>query len=464
MSKRLSHSRFGLGLSLGFLGMAGAHAHADPGPDSEQAPDFVVDAANGNDANSGSPSAPWASLNKLNDVVIPVGATRSALVVAGNYNKATDYIDRTGFNPGAGSIFEITFEPGCVMDGTAANESGPVNATEFPGADAYEVVIYGNGLIIQHYNNTTEGASPNGIGNRGNNTTRVHSVHVVDCPDAYSAHGNARMYLYDCTGADCSKAAYTHVDNAIFEAYRCTFTGRAGAVIGVASTSSATASSYLEECIILPAATGQAFGIDGTTLVRCQVGTPDLAVTALSQFGGTLNASKSFVNLFADGDRRVTLRRCYGKFSTRVRNGGNIDVQHCVFSAPATGQTAVIFSNFNPPSGSKLLFKNNIVKTATATAFMSVDATNAGYLVAAGSELDHNVLSGAAAFDADYVTADASGTGRTGTVTADALIGAANTLLMADYAFAPGSPAIGAASDGSDSGFGLAEVEERLAA
>jgi hypothetical protein len=67
--------------------------------------------------------------------------------------------------------------------------------------------------------------------------------------------------------------------------------------------------------------------------------------------------------------------------------------------------------------------------------------------------LKNNILSGSAAFDADLISADTGPVVRVGNVTADALIGAANTLLMADYGYAGGSPAIGAATDGGNCGF-----------
>jgi hypothetical protein len=45
-----------------------------------------------------------------------------------------------------------------------------------------------------------------------------------------------------------------------------------------------------------------------------------------------------------------------------------------------------------------------------------------------------------------------------GNVSADALIGAANTLDPDDYGYAPGSPAIGAGVGGVNCGFAVGEI------
>ena len=136
---------------------------------------------------------------------------------------------------------------------------------------------------------------------------------------------------------------------------------------------------------------------------------------------------------------------------------------NCVISGPATGNSSVFYSSYNPGSSGQWLVRDNIFETATAAAFMDLDATNAGYLVAADSEFFNNILSGSAAIDADLVTADAGGVVVVDNVTADALIGAANTINPDDYGYAAGSPAIGAGSAGGNCGFAVGEVAEMAA-
>jgi len=135
-------------------------------------------------------------------------------------------------------------------------------------------------------------------------------------------------------------------------------------------------------------------------------------------------------------------------------------VTNCVISGPATGNSSVFYSNYNPGSSGQWLVRDSIFETAS---FMDVDATNAGYLVAAGSRFRNNILSGSAAIDADLITADTGGVVVGDNITADALIGAANTLDPDDYGYASGSPAIGAGSTGGNCGFAVGAVVEMAA-
>jgi len=135
-----------------------------------------------------------------------------------------------------------------------------------------------------------------------------------------------------------------------------------------------------------------------------------------------------------------------------------LTVENCVLVGPASNNTSIFLSNFNPGSGSPHYVRDNIFETATAAAFMSYDATNSGYLVAQASEFFNNILSGSAAYDADLVTADAGGTVIVDNVSDDALIGAANTLLGADYGYAAGSPAIGAGVTSGNCGFATGDA------
>lgn len=449
---RLRKPEFRIGLGLGFA-LSGGGAR----------PDYIIDKANGSDSNTGTSDAQaWATLSKIGSIALAAGSTKRVLIKAGTYDSANDYVERSdatsGGNIGLNALLVLTFEPGVTMDGTVANASAEKNAFEFSGTNSWTTRVYGNGLTVQHYNYNTGGASPNGFGNRNTHTLLVYDAHVVDCVDGFSAHGSATLKVYDCSASGGTKSSYAHVENARFEAYRSTFTGASGATLGIGSVASTTATALLEDCVLVPASSGQSLGMDGTTFRRCRIGTLSASVTFDSQYTTGCTVEDSFLNAYVDGNKTATITRCYGRFSVRVRNGGAVNVQHSVFSNPASSQTAIIFSNFNPGANAKIVFKNNIVETATAAAFMNVDSTNAGYLVGGASEFNNNVLSGSAAFDADLITADSGGTVRAGSISADALIGAANTLDPDDYGYGPGSPAIGAGTGGTNSGFAIGEV------
>jgi len=135
-------------------------------------------------------------------------------------------------------------------------------------------------------------------------------------------------------------------------------------------------------------------------------------------------------------------------------------MQHCIIAGPASSQSSIFYSNFNDGSASPMTIVDNIFETASAGAFMSIDGTNSGHLVSAGSLWENNLLSGSAAFDADLIAADTGGTVLVGNITGDALIGAANTLDPDDYGYAVYSPAIGAATDGGNIGFAVGDLTQ----
>jgi hypothetical protein len=420
------------------------------------APNYWIDATNGDDGNAGtSEGAAWASLNKITQALLLSGNAVRVRVKAGTYDKATDFVDvTTSAAFSAGTRLDIIFEPGCVVDGTTANGIAATNGFEFSTTSVTSTYIYGNGLSLRNFSEGTA-ASPNGFGNRANHVLYVYDVDVTNCDDGFSAHGNASMYLYDCTASNCEKSAYAHIENAQTFHYRCQFTGRAGASIGIGVNQS-TLVAYFEDCIFVPISAGQTIGANRSEFVRCQLGTASL------RLGGTesqnMVATDSFINFARDVNQVMTFTRCYGFASFRQRNGASLTMENCVIVGPASGLSNIFYSNFNPGAGSPHLIRDNIFETSSAAAFMAYDATNAGYVVAAGSEFFNNVLSGSAAFDADLVAADTGGTVIVDNVTADALIGAANTLNPNDYGYAAGSPAIGAGVGGGNSGFAVGEV------
>lgn len=433
--------------------------------------DYYIDDTLGDDADPGSEAAPWQSLNKINSIALGAGATVSVLVKAtSTYDKATDYIKRTdssgGGAIGAGSTLNITFESGCTMDGTAISAISPENGLEFDGAAAHTTnvislaAVGAGGLIVQNYNSTSGGASANGVSNRGNNTLNVSNVRVTGCIDGFSAHNTATMNLLDCEADECIKSPFIHVGTAVITAERCLFTEKSGggtAEMDITDTTS-TVDVTCTECEFIPDGTSSRMRAGGVTFIQCEVGDLDSACNIQWTSGQAAPVfTKCFVNTYIDGSYSATMTECFGKFGHRVRSGGTQIIEYNSFTGPASAQTAMI-SGTTDQGNDTLVFNNNIVETATAAAFMNVNGTAAPKLAAGGAQFQYNCLSGSAAFDADYISADSGGTGRTGTITADALIGAGNTLAMTDYAFASGSPCIGAGEGGTDIGFGSGEV------
>lgn len=444
----------GLGLGLGltrgrgaaslYLGLSGPF-------------DYYIDATSGSDANGGTSSGDaWKSLSKIGDIPLSGGQTKRVLIASGTYATANDYVIRddstTGGTVGASARLDIAFEPGCVMDGTLASATSK-NGFEFSGANSWAVYVYANGMTVQNYVDATA-ASPNGFGNRSGSTAYVYDMNIDNCEDGFSAHGTASLYTYDCSAQNCVKGSYLHVDTAYVEHHRCEFEVTSGGTTGYGG---GTPTIKLVDCVLTPSASGAIVQVDGTTLDNCVIGglASRIQISALS---ATATINDSFLNAYVDGNSLVNLSRCFGLATIRVRTGGSQTVEHCVFSGPASGKTAIILSDFNSGGGQTLVFNDNIVETSTAAAFMTIDATNAGYLVSAAAQFFNNVLSGSAAFDADLVSADVGGTVIVDNITADALIGSANTTDPDDYGYGSGSPAIGAATDGGNSGFAVGDV------
>jgi hypothetical protein len=404
-------------------------------------PDYWIDASTGNDSNDGSESFPWASLNKINTLPLPAGETVVVRVKSGTYNKATDYVAYT--TGGLDSHLKLVFEPSCIMDGV--NMPGSENGFEFSGANTWTTTIYGNGLQVKNFIDATSN-SPNGGGNRNTHILYCFDVTADNCEDGFSCHGDAQMYLYDCVAQNCTKGETIHVDNAYVEHHRCEIIAS-----GTNNGNYGSATILFYDCKITPStSTGKTFV--GGSFYRCQIGT----LNDRFQFIGGGVIEDSFINIYIDGNATASLNRCFGKLSLRVRTPGGTSVENCVITAPATGQTGIVFSNFNGGGNCNLVVNNNIFESAS---FMSVDSTSAAYLVNGGSQFFNNILFRGATYDPDLIAADSGGTVIVGTITNDPLIGAGNTLNSYDYGYASGSPAIGAAFGGGNIGFSIGEVD-----
>lgn len=434
-------------------------------------PDYWIDATGGSDSNNGlTEGAAFASISKIASVVGPAlsaGETVVVRVKSDTYSTADDHASIAAFAEGAHIV--VVFEAGCVMDGTAASAIGNYSAIDMALASSptNTLTLYGNGLTIQHYNYTTGGASPQGLGWSGANTTlNAYNITIDDCVDGVSGHTGGHANLYDVTVQNCVKQLIANVSESTMDAYRCVFTGTGTETATFATDNGLSGLNRFYDCIFTPGANpGKNWEIDKSEFHNCQFGTATQSMNVVGN--GTTDSlvfRDSFVNIRAQAWGGYDLQRCYGLASFRVRDqSGTFTLKRNVFSGPATGLTNILYSNFDDSGSGTWVVHDNIFETATAAAFMSVDATNAGYLVAAGSEFFNNILSGSAAFDADLTAADTGGTVIVDNVTDDALIGAANTFDPDDYGYAVGSPAIGAGVTGGNCGFAVGEVDSPVA-
>jgi hypothetical protein len=425
--------------------------------------DFWIDATTGDDTNDGlTAETAWATLSKISSFALPAGETRTVRVVSGTYDTAAEYIlvndISSGGAPGAGSKLNVVFEPGCVVDGTAVSALPPLSPSfcNIGGTNA-NCTVFGNGLEVRNFSEATA-HSPEGFGTFSSGILTVYRAHCINCDDGFSAHATSQMYLYDCSAQGSEKGPFLHVESAKVRAYRCEFYRRAGgspatlSIVGGASTCDIEC----HDCKFIPEAESGQATIQGK-FYRCQFGNPTTRLLLASSSAGDGIYLEECYGNFLIQTARIQLKRCYGRMSARVEATRTIRVENCVFGAQSsTGQ--MVYSNFNPGSSGPFFWRNNICRTTTAAGFMNVDSTNAGYLVAANAEFFNNCLAGSAAFDADLIAADTGGTVIVDNITADPLIGVANTLNPDDYGYAPGSPCIGAGVGGTNIGFAIGEV------
>jgi hypothetical protein len=428
--------------------------------------DYYIDATSGSDSNSGlTEGAAWATLNKIQNIPLATGETKRVRVKTGTYDTLTDGF-ATIYNDITDAKLEIAFEPDCIMDGTVhgANAYNPIYVGP-SGTGVYTVEIFGNGLTIQNYNGTT-GGTPNGLGYGASATLIAHDVTIDNCTDGISGHDSAVGYFYDCTVLDQGKSLIAQVQSSVGYFYRCRIEGAKGSGPWLQTR---FGRNEFYDCVFLPDAAGE-LEVENALFKRCQIGALDASTSVTVALSGANFVSVVFEDSFVNLDMRLKqayeFRRCFGLFSGEIADndgslGGSFTMKNCVFAGPATGASQNFYSSGDDGGSTTLSVSNNIF--AGAGTFMAVDATNAGYIVAAGSTFHNNVLTDSKVYDADLVSADTGGTVIEGTITSDPNIGAANTLLMAGYAFALPSSASEAGADGGNVGFAASAVTERVA-
>jgi hypothetical protein len=416
--------------------------------------DYYIDAVNGSDSNDGmSLASAWASLNKMETLTPVPTATTRVLVKSGTYDGVGDYFEVSN-NSAAGWTLDVTFEAGCVMDGTACNSSAAQNPIFGNGTASWRLNLHGSGLTIQNYDNNT-GGSPNGIGWGGNCFVYGSEVVITNCVDGISNHDNGPGLMVNIVVTACSKYALAQTGTGHTDFHGCSFTGEDGASGGVAVVN-ADASAEFFDTKFIPVGTARNLFLSNSNLVRCQLGTETDDVIVAPVAVGTCVIRKSYVHVETQQLFGVAMYECFGRFSMRLRDSGTPDIQHCVFTGPAESQGAVLYANTGSAFAA-FVFSNNILAGS-----FTFDSLGSRYnLLEADNELENNLLFGGVAYSGNLTGSAAT---IAGTVTGqDPLIGAADSYLMSDWAFGAGSPAIGAANDDGDIGFGAADVEDIVA-
>lgn len=395
--------------------------------------DAYVDATLGSDANDGeSLHTAWATLSKMNTMGLAPGEKRRVLVRKGTYSTALDYIF-FDYSSADGAQIELVFEPGCIMDGTLANPAADsfVNGVEARGASAWTLTIYGNGVIIRNFHDTSLDSSPNGIGGRGSAIIVAHDCHCIACDDGFSAHQSCKIYAYRCTARDCEKSPHAHVDASYFEAWDCAFFG--GGTLGLGGVNTDDARMKLVRCDLIPENSGEELRIYGSELIDCRIGTWTKSVTLFNSATNTAVGviRDSWINLVAPGNVFARMERCFGKYSTEIKAGGDVTFTRGVIVESATGKTPVIVGNVVQGCG-----KNEISYSAIKddVAFSVITSSVTPLMVAAGVKLWDNLLHTGLIMDPDLVAADTAGTVIQRTLYGDAgLVGPSGRYTQSSY-------------------------------
>lgn len=375
-------------------------------------PDYVIDSVNGSDANDGSEELPWQSLSKIESTQFIDGDTVRYLIKTGTYDKVNDLIAWGHAFAGAYRV-EIVCEVGCTFDGTAASVAsssffdpqGPADVT---------VDFYGNGAVIRNFTNGTG----NGLGGRGSLKYSAYDFEIYNCVDGLSTHEDCQAAYYRCYAHDCTKAPIAHIDNTVSKHFDCLISSSASSS-GVILISSIPAE--FTDCTLLVDGGDDRIALDNGVFERCQIGsTTENWRCSGASLGDKGTVTDSYVNVTGDISRAVDFTNCFGTLSYRQRNGGlGMTIDGCVLDG------AIVNSNYNPGGGSVLNLTNNVFLASTVGA---IDATNAGYLNAAGSVFSNNTLE-SGSWDADLLAALTI----TGTESGPTNVGSADSVDMADW-------------------------------
>lgn len=436
------------------------------GGSSEPVADFYI-STTGNDGNDGSSASPWLTFDPLiafMNTVAPAQAV-TAYVRSGTYEDTNLIFDSS--ITAAGCSLTITIADGTIFSGPTGvdrswvNIGGSVNWT-------LEVLGESGGLVptwtIEGYDTGTG----NGLGmdSAGGATLIARNVLSQGNVDGVSLHNsNSNCEVYNSVFKSCSKSAGSHVSSGgSFYAENCEFWGNpGGSTLGIYfETTNNSSNTELVNCKFIPTGsvgTERNCDFRGATLRGCQIGTETLPINLVGSAQTTI-IEDSYMNAFWDMNRPVSLLRCFGLASLRMRNSATPSVvSHCAFTGPATGQVSGFpYRNFDPGSSAQVTFINTVLRGYTTAHGQAYTAPDAAYWLAANCESTNCCLFGNTTnVDADIVSADPGSI--TNTVTADPLMGSfAGSMVQANYAVSASGPCAGTGTAGSNIGFTTADI------
>lgn len=424
--------------------------------------DYFVDGVNGSDSNDGSSSSPWETTEPLVEAIEALGENEriSALIKSATYDSNSKLNFTTGAAEGAYALVHV--EENTIFQGDTGVDASWLN---FTGDSAWTLEIVGLGLWKGPNRARVTGydaGSGNAFGAFPDNPNALCIVRNMlgdDCVDGFSLHGRGKMDLYGIGISNCSKAAIAHVyTEGQARAFDSDFTGRIGATGGIMlDTSSGTPSEYNQGCTFTPVTAGQGISLGDAIINDGVVGTLTTRVAIIQTNGSEIN--NSFLNAFIDGNVTIHLEGCYGKRSSRHRNGGAITGRGNHWRTGASGSVNALWDlSFNPSAnGSPHSEINSIVSGyGSNTIGSGATATTAGQFLAGNPSLHHLCFFGNTApiFDADLEAAAGFDTAIHDNITnVDPLIGPCNTTNKEDWAIADNSPLVGAGDNGETIGF-----------
>ena len=414
--------------------------------------DFYVDPVNGDDSNDGtSRETAWQTLGKIN--------TRVAGLADGSPDET--YVILAGDHAGnitaqRNATLDLTYEmePGCTITPASGTSGIAVNGSIPGSGNTLRVTVNLRGAVF--FGNSV--SSANGIGTTNGPILTVNGLaddgtmaRFQGFDDGFSCHGqsgpSSDIVVNDCWFSGGTKSAYAHVNDSAAEAYRCVFEAAPGATIGVGAVLSTQRSRFVD-CTFIPATAGQVMNMNRSDFVRCQIGTPDKHVNFGAQANSTYGRNPTLTDCYVHGDidgfAESRWTRCYGTIRGRQRGVASEEwsMHNCVWLGNAT-LTQFLYSNYDAEDGNWLGGTATIRDTIVTGYAEAFDAGTAGQNAQINNEwtLDSLCLYGNGTnFDAGITN------GTTGLVTADPLIGSADSTSQADYETAVWSPCRNAGS------------------
>ncbi len=400
--------------------------------------DFLIRAISptGDDLAGGSINEPWATLSKLKTWVsgLPDPSKIKILIKAGNYSESTAaplYFQTPGL------YSEVYFEEGVSI---TLNQSGGVSLGNGVGADRGVHYFYLNAASITlNAADTFPTISDNGLGVHGGRVyvfganKKGDKTSFVGFMDGTSNHNSGYLEAYDCAFRECPKGAFTHVNTSTSIHHRCEFEGLVGSVYGIGDVQQSAEADFYD-CKILPdpaATSPQTAGVLNSKIERCQIGTLTQSVT-LEAVNSTIK--DSFVNLVQNREHgNSTYRRCYGYYTNENGSGNSNEARFlsCVFVGPGSFATSSRWFVSGVSFGKFYLF-NTIITGYGQVIDVGGNATR----IAA---VNNWAMNGLCLFN-NTANFDAGINSPAILVSANPLLGSANTLAQENYEIGAGSP------------------------